>query len=91
MAELHDLIRDKIARLLELQRIPAKRVFVGRLGTLTVTLYGEASALKVAALVAPFAKVDHVGPGFDPGKATEIHNARRTDVPVWRVHGTITA
>lgn len=89
MAEAHHLFRDKLADLFKAEGLPVKSLFVGRSGTLTVTLHGEATARKVAALVDPFAAVRHVGAGFDPGQSTAVHNARRADVRVWRVHGSI--
>lgn len=88
---LQTRFRDKLAALLEAKRLPVKHIFVGGSGTLTVTLYGEETARKVARLIAPFAKVRHVGPGYDPGTATEVRAAVRKDVRVWRVHAMIGA
>lgn len=83
--------RDKLAALLEARHLPVKHIFVGGSGTLTVTLYGEETARKVAALITPFADIRHVGPGYDPGIATEVRAAIRKGVRVWRVHATIGA
>lgn len=51
------------------------------------TFHGLESANGAAALLTPVLEQIVVAPGFDLGKATDIANARRRDVKVWRVHG----
>lgn len=88
MTAPHERARDLIARLCP----TARKVFVGRLGTVTVTFRGEGAARQALHKLAPcLAPGASVVPGFDAGTTTPIANARRRDVPVWRVHGRLSA
>jgi len=82
------LFRAKLEQLFAAHSIPVKKLFVGA-ATINVTLFGEAHAREVAALVEPFTRDIRVGVGFDQGQATEVRNGRRKDVQVWRVFAFI--
>ena len=89
MAQLHDRFRDKLAALFEAEGVPVKSIFVGRSGTLTITLYGKSAAEDVAGLIHPFARVRGMIAGMDPGVTTGVHNGRPREVRVWRVHAAL--
>jgi len=89
--DAHTRAAALINSLLEAERIPAKRVFVGRTGSLLVTFYGRESAERATELFQPFVSGLRIGEGFDPGETTSIRNARRADVKVYRVAGHLAA
>jgi hypothetical protein len=74
--------------LCEKQGLPVKSN--GSFGTrLCLTFHGQETANRALLLLSPALDGAQVARGFDPGKTTEIANARRRDVCVWRLHGWI--